>query len=186
MSLVLPDLPDLLDLAADEAGALVTALSAAVGRRVRREGQLDRLALDAEQHGAHGMAWAAAYAETLRQTARWARELQAQASLTEAEALPAQLLAYEYLNQLVGGLPMSQGEMFRPADVFAPAERLSHVIGRLRPGASQGVKHRIVELLSAARGRASLEASGLDETLEAVRDQFHAFTAEKIAPFAQG
>jgi (2S)-methylsuccinyl-CoA dehydrogenase len=48
------------------------------------------------------------------------------------------------------------------------------------------VKLRIVELLDAARGRPSLETSGLDETLEAVRDQFHAFTAEKITPHAQG
>jgi (2S)-methylsuccinyl-CoA dehydrogenase len=37
------------------------------------------------------------------------------------------------------------------------------------------VKFRIVELLEQAQGRPSLEASGLDETLEAVRDQFHAF-----------
>jgi (2S)-methylsuccinyl-CoA dehydrogenase len=81
---------------------------------------------------------------------------------------------------------MNQGEIFRPIDVFAPAERMSHVIGRLRPGASQAAKARIVELLELARGRSSLEASGLDETLEAVRDQFRAFAAEKIAPFAHG
>ena len=100
--------------------------------------------------------------------------------------MPAQLLAHEYLSQLAGGLPMNQGEMFRPADVFAPADRLGHVIGRLRGGASQAVKSRIVELLDAARGRPSLEASGLDETLEAVRDQFHAFADEKITPHAHG
>ena len=48
------------------------------------------------------------------------------------------------------------------------------------------MKHRIVQLLDQARGRPALEASGLDETLEAVRDQFHDFTAEKIAPYAHG
>src|SRR6185503_4225472 len=53
------------------------------------------------------------------------------------------------------------------------------------PGAGQAVKNRIVALLDRARGRPSLEASGLDETLEAVREQFTAFAAEKIAPFAQ-
>ena len=186
MTLILPNLPDLLDAGADEAAALVAAIAAAVGPRVRKDGRLDRAALDAEQHAAHGLAWSAAYAETLRQVAVWARKLDAEGRLTEAEALPAQLLAHEYLSQLAGGLPMNQGEMFRPADVFAPAERLSHVIGRLRPGASQAAKLRIVELLDQARGRPSLEASGLDETLEAVRDTFHAFTAEKITPFAHG
>jgi (2S)-methylsuccinyl-CoA dehydrogenase len=48
------------------------------------------------------------------------------------------------------------------------------------------VKDRIVALLDQARGRPSLEASDLDETLEAVREQFTAFAAAKIAPFAQG
>src|SRR5437879_6235072 len=100
MSLVLPDLTDLLDLAAREAWMLVSALQDAVAERVRREGRLDRSALDAEQHVAHGLAWAAAYAETLRQTAAWARALVAEDRFGEAEALPAQLLAHEYLSQL--------------------------------------------------------------------------------------
>jgi (2S)-methylsuccinyl-CoA dehydrogenase len=186
MTLALPDLPDLLDLAAGEAGALVAGLRAAVAARVAPDGRLDRAAVDAEQHAAHGLAWAAAYAETLRQTAAWARTLEAQGGLGEAEALPAQLLAHEYLSQLLGGLPMNQGEVFRPADLGVSAGRLASVIARLRPGASQAVKSRIVELLDQARGRPALEASGLDETLEAIRDQFTAFAAEKIAPFAHG
>jgi (2S)-methylsuccinyl-CoA dehydrogenase len=186
MTLVLPNLTDLLDAAADEASALAAAIAGAVAPRVTADGRLDRAALDAQQHAAHGLAWAAAYAETLRQAAAWARALEAEGRLTEAEALPAQLLAHEYLSQMAGGIPMNQGEIFRPVDVLASAERLEPVIGRLRAGASQAVKLRIVELLDQARGRPSLEASGLDETLEAVRDQFHAFTAEKIAPFAHG
>jgi (2S)-methylsuccinyl-CoA dehydrogenase len=186
MTLVLPNLTDLLDAAADEAAALAAAIAEAVAPRVTADGRLDRAALDAQQHAAHGLAWAAAYAETLRQAAAWARALEAEGRLTEAEALPAQLLAHEYLSQMAGGIPMNQGEIFRPVDVLASAERLEPVIGRLRAGASQAVKLRIVELLDQARGRPSLEASGLDETLEAVRDQFHAFTAEKIAPFAHG
>jgi (2S)-methylsuccinyl-CoA dehydrogenase len=181
MSLPLPDLPELLDLAAREAAGLVAELRAAVAGRVRRDGRVDRAALDAEQHAAHGLAWAAAYAETLRQTAAWARDL---GTLREADALPAQLLAHEYLSQLAGGLPMNQGEMFRPADLGVSAERLAPVIAKFAPGAAQAVKARIVELLDEARGRPSLEASGLDETLEAVRDQFTAFAAEKITPHA--
>ena len=186
MSQIVPDLLDVLDLAAEEAGGLVAALGSAVSGRVMQDGRIDRARLDDEQHAAHGYAWAAAYAETLRQTAAWARDLAADGRLGEAEALPAQLLAHEYLSQMAGGLPMGQGEIFRPADVFAPAERLSHVLGRLRPGAGQAARSRIVELLGEARGRPSLEASGLDDTLEAIRDQFTAFADEKIAPFAQG
>ena len=186
MSLVLPDLPELLDRAGREAEMLVAELQDAVGERVRRDGRLDRAALDAEQHVAHGLAWAAAYAETLRQTAAWTERLIADEKFGESEALPAQLLAHEYLSQLAGGLPMNQGEMFRVSDLDVSAHRLEPLIAQLAPGASQAVKHRIVELLDHARGRPSLEGSGLDETLEAVRDQFHAFTEEKIRPDAHG
>jgi (2S)-methylsuccinyl-CoA dehydrogenase len=186
MSLILPDLIDLLDRAGREAEVLVAELQDAVAARVSKDGRLDRKALDAEQHAAHGLAWSAAYAETLRQTAHWSRALDADEKFGEAEALPAQLLAHEYLSQLAGGLPMNQGEMFRPADLGVSAERLASVTADLAPGASQAVKTRIVELLDQARGHASLEASGLDETLDAIRDQFTAFTAEKITPFAHG
>ena len=186
MSLILPDLLNLLDLAAAESEAVRATLAEAVRPRVTTDGRLDRSALDAEQHVAHGLAWVAAYAETLRQTADWARALASEGRLGESEALPAQLLAHEYLSQLAGGLPMNQGEMFRAADLDVDVARVAAVAERLRPGASQAVKTRIVELLDHARGRPSLEASGLDETLEAIRDQFHAFTEEKITPHAHG
>ena len=186
MSLILPDLPDLLDAAAVAAWTLVAELKAAVAARVSSDGGLDRAALDAEQHAAHGLAWASSYAETLRQTAAWARALEAEGRLGEAEALPAQLLAYEYASQLLGGVPMNQGETFRTWDIGVPSLSMGPIVSRLAPGASQAVKTRVVELLDQARGRPALEASGLDETLEAIRDQFHAFAAEKIAPFAHG
>ncbi|MDF2901078.1 MAG: acyl-CoA dehydrogenase [Phenylobacterium sp.] len=184
--MILPELPALLARAADASETLVAQMKQATAARVSRDGRLDRAALDGEQHVAHGLAWAASYAETLRQTAAWASALAAQGRFGEAEALPAQLLAFEYLSQLAGGLPMNQGETFRPGDLGLTGEALSPVIERLRPGASQAVKARIVTLLEAARGRPSLEASGLEDTLEQVRDQFHAFAAEKIAPHAHG
>jgi (2S)-methylsuccinyl-CoA dehydrogenase len=114
---------------------LVAELQDAVAERVRPDGRLDRAALDAEQHAAHGLAWAAAYAETLRQTAAWAERLIADERFGEAEALPAQLLAHEYLSQLVGGLPMNQGEMFRAAELGVSTHRLEDLIAA--PGAGR-------------------------------------------------
>lgn len=184
--MMLPDLPHALAQAADAAEIFVTQARRSVAERVAPGGKLDRRALDAHQHVAHGLAWAAAYAETLRQTAAWADRLAGDGRLGEPEALPAQLLAYEYISQLAGGLPMNQGETFRPADLDLDGAALAPAIAALRPGATQAVRLRIVELLEAARGRPSLEASGLDETLEQVRDQFNAFAEEKIVPFAHG
>jgi (2S)-methylsuccinyl-CoA dehydrogenase len=185
-ALILPDLLARLAQAESAAAALAAQMQAALAERVTRDGRLDRGLLDAEQHLAHGLAWAASYAETLAQTQAWARALSDQGRFGEAEALPTQLMVFEYLSQLAGGLPMNQGEVVRPGDFGLSGEPLSGLIEAFRPGASQAVKLRIVELLEAARGHPALEASGLDETLEQIRDQFHAFAAEKITPFAHG
>jgi (2S)-methylsuccinyl-CoA dehydrogenase len=184
--LILPNLQVLLSDAARAADAFAAEVQSAVRTRVFTAGRLDRDALDREQHVAHGLAWVAAYAATLTQVAAWADGLIAAKRFGAAEALPAQLLAFEYLSQLAGGVPMNQGETFRPGDLGLSASRINAMIEALRPGASQAVKAAIVDLLDQARGGPALEASGLDQTLEQVRDQFHAFTEEKIAPFAHG
>src|ERR1044071_7075015 len=106
MTLILPNLLELLDRAADDAEALVAAVTNAVAGRVTRDGRIDRRALDEEQPIAHGLAGAAAYAQTRRQPSSWPAALAAEGRLAEAEALPAQLLAHEYLSQLAGGIPM--------------------------------------------------------------------------------
>ncbi len=181
-ALILNDLTDLLTAAGEAASTLAVKARMAVADRVMTGGRIDRQKLDEDQHVVHGLAWIAAYAETLVQTAHWARALPV---LDEASALPAQVLAFEYLSQLAGGLPMNQGEMVRPGDLGLSADALWPLIERLRPGASQAVRLRIVALLAEAAGRPALEASGLDETLETIRDQFHAFTEAKIRPHAQ-
>ncbi|MCA6279416.1 acyl-CoA dehydrogenase family protein, partial [Phenylobacterium sp.] len=185
-ALILPRIVPLLHRSAKAADAVTARVRLAVEALVAPGGRIDRHRLDAEQHAAHGLAWCAAYAETLRQVALWAERLEAAGALGEAEALPAQLLAFEYVSQMAGGLPMNQGEMFRPTDLGVSTDDLAPLLAELRPGASQAVKTRIVALLEGVSGRASLEASGLDETLEAIRDQFTDFSRTRVAPFAQG
>ena len=176
------DLVDLLDAAAEAAEACVSQGRLTLTAGVAPHGKVDRPRLDAEQRAAHGLAWAAAYAQTLRQTAAWARALSETGRFEESSARPAQLLAYEYLCQLAGGLPMSQGEFVRPAEIGFDPARLAPLAARLRP--APGASARMVELLAAARGRPALEASGLDAVYEQIADQFCAFAAEKITPFA--
>ena len=175
-----------LQAAAEAAEACLVEAKGALTALFSPDGRLDRHALDAGQHAAHGLAWAAAYVETLRQTAAWADELAAAGALDEASLRPALLLAHEYLSQLAGGLPMSQGEMVRPADLGFDPARLAPLIAELAPHATSPAKARIVALLEAARGQPSLEASGLDETHQAISQQFCAFAQAKITPYAHG
>jgi len=182
------NLPALLQQAADAAHAAVLAARDAVAARVVADGRLDRHLADQHQHIVHGLGWYAAYAELLTQLARWAQHLHDAGHLSKTDTLLAALLAGEYTAQMRAGIAMSQGETIR-AQEFADA----HVLERLdipaihtliQEGTSQAVKQRIAHALVAARGHPILEHSGLDESLDAIRDQFHAFGAKKIVPFA--
>jgi (2S)-methylsuccinyl-CoA dehydrogenase len=184
---VLPGLPDLLAEAAGAAQAFVTALRPAI---VADIGDIaDRSAVDAKQHILHGYAWYATYAEMMREVADWARRLDDQGEFGPVDALLAQLLFAEYGAQLLGGIPMNQGETIRPAQLGADARALA-LLGSpgltrlIADGGTQAVKTAIAAALANAQGKATLENCGLDSTFEMIRDQFHAFVQEKVAPHA--
>ncbi len=152
---------------------------------------IDRERADSQQHVLHGFAWFASYAEVLNQVAGWAEHLVATDAFGEVEVALAQLLAGEYAAQLMGGIAMNQGEIIRPtdlsedpavlADLSAPA-----LVALSQRATGQELKSRVARHLVAARGRATLERTGLDESLEMIRDQFRAFGDEKVVPFAHG
>ena len=163
--------------AADAAGAYADAAKAAVRPLVSKNGKLDRVALDREQHLVHGLAWVATYAETLREVSDWARALTEAGRFGETEQLLAKLLVAEYSAQLAGGVPMTQVETIRPADFGVDAPRVALSV-------TQAEKTRLAELLHEAQGRATFENTNLDADFEMIRDQFRSFADDKIVPFA--
>jgi (2S)-methylsuccinyl-CoA dehydrogenase len=164
-------------MAASDAAAYAEAARAAVKARVSAGGKIDRAAIDREQHLVHGLAWVATYAETLREVRDWAEALNRAGKFGETERLLARLVAAEYAAQLAGGLPMTQVETIRPADFGAPAPTVRVSIG-------QAEKTRLAEMLRDAKGRATLENTGLDEDFETIRDQFRKFADAEVAPHA--
>lgn len=189
-SIILPGLTGLLREAATAAQAFVDKVHPIVKARIAGPGgKVDRKLADLEQHVVHGFGWYASYAELLNQVAGWAERLEASGRFTQIEALLAQLLFAEYATQMVGGIAMNQGEMIRPVDItddrgvmnllFAPS-----LVTLMTKGGGQAVKTAIARRLAEARGRPTLENTGLDETFEMIRDQFHAFAEEKVTPFA--
>jgi (2S)-methylsuccinyl-CoA dehydrogenase len=145
-------------------------------------GRLDRKALDREQHVVHGLAWVATYAELFRQVGAWRERLLADNLFGETESLLTRILFAEYAAQLAGGIPMNQGEVVRPDDFgLSLTFDIAHAWRRL---ATQADKTALADHVAAAQGKPSVENAGLDETLTMIRDQFHAFAEEKVAPFA--
>lgn len=170
-----------LDAAAEAAERYTGAVKAAVRPLVTRDGKLDRLAVDREQHLLHGLAWIATYAVTLREVRDWAQALERSGKFSETEQLLAKLLAAEYAAQLAGGVPMTQVEIIRPADfgVEAPG------VGNGAPlHVTQADKSRLALLLQDAQGRATVENTNLDADLDMIRDQFRQFADDRIVPHA--
>ena len=189
--LALPRLTALLTGAADNAQAFVAAVRPAVRARIAgADGKPDRALADLEQHVVHGFGWFATYAALMREVADWAARLEARGALSEVDALLAQLLLSEYGAQLLGGIPMNQGETIRPSQLTDDAAALAlldalplrHLI---RKGGTQAVKTAIAGHLVAARGKPTLENCGLDSMFDMIRDQFFAFSQAQVAPFAQ-
>jgi (2S)-methylsuccinyl-CoA dehydrogenase len=189
-TLVLPDLHDLMRTAAGAAQAFAAQARGPVKAKVAKpDGKVDRALADAEQHAVHGYGWYATYAEVLTQVSAWADRLQADGQFGETEALLCQLLFAEYAAQLIGGIAMNQGEVVRPADLGVTPETLQilfdpALVTLIQTAGGQVVKTRIADLLAASRGKATLEHTGLDETYDMIRDQFHALAEEKVVPFA--
>ncbi len=73
--------------------------------------------MDQHQFAAHSLSWLATYVESLRQLDAWAGRLSAAGTFGEMEALILQIGFGEYLNQIAGGIPMSQGELARLSDL---------------------------------------------------------------------
>ncbi|WP_424139418.1 acyl-CoA dehydrogenase family protein [Roseomonas chloroacetimidivorans] len=160
----------------------------AVSATVAPGGKPDAALMERHQFALHGLAWQAAYVEALRQTLRWARGLSAGDGLGWSEAAMLRLGFAEYLGQLAGGIPMSQTEMVRPADLGVPAEAVARflaepVLARLsNPAVLEGVRQALGEAVAAG----NYGAVGLyDEALEATRAEFLRFTAAEVTPHAQ-
>jgi len=165
------------------------AARAATSATLAPTGKPDRKAFDLHQHMAHGFAWTATYVETLRQVSEWAARLTAEDAFGETEQVFSQILFGEYCAQLLGGIPMTQTEIIRPADLGLGADTLqilntSAITRFVTSGKTQATLARAATLLPDMLGRSTVENTGLDETLRMVRDQFHRFATEKVMPFA--
>jgi (2S)-methylsuccinyl-CoA dehydrogenase len=167
--LLLPDLLARCRQGLDAADRLVDAVRKAVAAKAEGRDGLDR-----EQYAAHGLAWYATYAAALRQILAWGERLDESGRLGELEGLICQAAFGEYLAQMGGGVPMSQGEIVRLADLGVDGEAAasfsSDAVWKLiRHGNTASVRMRIAELIADGHfGEAALD----DDSLGIVRDQF--------------
>jgi len=153
------------------------------------DGRVSAALVEKNQTAAHGLAWLATYAQSLRQMQNWAEALDAQSKFGEVEALILQIAFGEYLWQVYGGIQMNQGEVLRPQDMGLTQDDMRGmmepaVVTLTQNGNTQAARIRLVELMQERSAEITVGASGLDEELEMIREQFRRYAVEKVEPFA--
>ena len=157
----------------------------AVAERVKKGGAR---VLDREQRAAHGLAWLATYVEALRQMHALAERLTGIGQFGETEELLVRIGCGEYLAQIAGGIPMSQGEIVRLSDLglaaAAVAARIDPAVERLiAEGNTASHRARLVELMRGSN-HATVGWCGLDDTLESIREEMRKFADDRVVPHA--
>jgi (2S)-methylsuccinyl-CoA dehydrogenase len=176
-----------------EAVAAVEALFAdarrVVAARVTVGGRAMPRVFDREQRATHGLAWLATYVEAIRQLTSYALRLTETGNFGEVEELLVRIGAGEFLAQVLGGIPMSQGEIVRLADLgldaAAVAARVTPAVEHLiASGNTAPRRARLVELMRDRRD-ATVGACGLEDTLDSIREEMRKFADGQVAPHAQ-
>ena len=185
-------LSDLLSLTADVIPPLEDLLQKAkdiVQTATSENGRVSNALIEQNQVQVHGFAWLATYVEALRQMQKWATKLDGEGKFGETEQLLHQIAFGEYLWQVYGGIPMSQGEILRLQDIGLSQDDQrglmnSSIMTLTQSGNTQNARSRLVELMQEHAANVTVGATGLDEEMEMVRDQFRRFAVEKVEPFA--
>jgi (2S)-methylsuccinyl-CoA dehydrogenase len=168
-------------------GVLQDAIRAVRARVAKDDQTVDRL-LDREQRATHALAWLATYVEAVRQLGAYAERMRQGGRLGELEQLIVEIGLGEYLAQIQGGIPMSQGEIARPADMGLSAaaveRRMAGPWVELFTTGNEQRRARLAELMGSHHD-ATVGDCGLDETLAAVRDQMRKFADDEVVPHAQ-
>jgi (2S)-methylsuccinyl-CoA dehydrogenase len=170
------------------AESLLAAARERLIARVAVGGAIDPERFNAEQSAGHAFAWMASYVEALRQLRNWAVRLDDDSRLGEIEALILEIGYGEYLAQLAGGIPMSQGEFARPQDFGFSNDEVEPLRSGEAAALSGGVAQARLRLgaLLAESGEGAFGRIGIgDPTLELIRDQVRRFAEREVAPHAQ-
>ena len=137
----------------------------------------------------HGLAWTATYVEALKQMSIWAEQLSKKGTFGKTERIILTLSFNEYLNQIFGGIMMSQNELIRPADLDHKKEALEKLnceevyffkdevdVDQLRA--------ELITLIVQNESTSFIGNDGLGQDQNIIRQEFNKFAKDKIEPFA--
>ena len=188
-SLMIVDLLTKTRRAADELNTLFETARQQMRAQIVVDGKTSGKLLEENQDAVHGLAWLATYATAMEQMQNWAEKLHSDGEFGEIEQLLHQIGTSEYHAQVLGGIPMSQGEIVRLSDIGISEDaidkyRSADVIELANKGNSQDARMRLVRLMQDHSAEIITGKSGLDDELEMIREQFRKFSIDKVLPNA--
>lgn len=183
---------ELVELTRDAVASLEALLADAlvqVRGRILVEGHVVGRLLDREQRATHALAWFATYVEAVRQLAAYAERMTRQDGLGEIDEHLVRIGLGELIAQMLGGIPMSQGEIVRPSDLGLSPAQVAARVGKpievlIATGNTAERRARLVALMRAAP-HATIGTGGLDETLESIREEMRKFADSEVIGHAQ-
>ncbi|MBZ7924334.1 acyl-CoA dehydrogenase family protein [Ensifer adhaerens] len=165
--------------------ALVRRIEPAILRAREKQASTEGLG----QAESHGLAWFATYASALRAIVQYGLALERCTRLTEIESLLIAIGGGEYLDQVLGGIPMSQSEFARTRDLLSPDmfEALladDDIRNAIQHGNTPANRSRLVTIWREANTDPHLGDPATDDTVEAIRLEMRKFVANEISPHA--
>ena len=110
---LITDLLSITKMAFDELSNVLEKVKVLSSSKLENSGLTLRQFIDENQTFCHSLAWFCTYHTALKQMQKWSEKLQTKGQFGEIECLINQIAFSEYLAQIKGGIPMSQGEIVR-------------------------------------------------------------------------
>ncbi|MFG1376691.1 acyl-CoA dehydrogenase family protein [Xanthobacter autotrophicus] len=170
--------------------ALLAEATSLVKAQVTDGGRISPALMEREQRSTHGLAWLATYVFSVRELVHYADRLTEMGKFGATEKLIVQIGLGEYVAQILGGIPMSQGEIVRLGDLYIPeateaALRADPAITALAArGNTAASRAALADIIRGAHPTGTIGEAGLDETTEAMRTEMHRFVEAEVAPHA--
>ena len=176
--------------ATDSLEKLLAEATSLVKAKVTDGGRISSALLEKEQRATHGLAWLATYVFSVRELVHYADRLTEMGKFGDTEKLIVQIGLGEYLAQILGGIPMSQGEIVRLPDLYVSGATIAAlaaepaVAALVEHGNTAASRAALADIIRDAHLAGTIGEAGLDETTEAMRTEMHRFVEAEVAPHA--
>ena len=176
--------------ATDTLEKLLAEATSTIRAKVSEGGKISSALLEREQRATHGLAWLATYVFSVRELVHYADRLADMGKFGATEKLIVQIGLGEYVAQILGGIPMSQGEIVRLTDLYLPISTISELAAEpaiaqlLAHGNTTASRAALADIIRTTHPTGTIGEAGLDETMEAMRTEMHRFVEAEVAPHA--